>query len=73
MKIGKLLSHNMTVLREQHGLSVIELAKKCGVDRQTIYKLESGENWISPMMVERLAKAYKIEEHVLFQINTSVD
>lgn len=72
VKISKILAHNLIVLREKHRLSVIELAAKCGVTRQAIYHLESGQRWISQPLIEALCKAYKIEEHELFQINTTL-
>lgn len=72
VKISKVLAHNLQVLRERHKLSVIELADKCKVSRQTIYQLESGDQWISLNLVDSLCKVYKIEEHELFQINTTL-
>lgn len=72
VKISKVLAHNLQVLREKNGLSVMDIAKKCDVSRQTIYQLESGDQWISLSLVESLCKFYKIEEHELFQINTTL-
>ena len=72
MKISKVLAHNLVVLREKNRLSVIELAEKCKVTRQAIYHLESGDRWISQPLIEAICKVYKIEEHELFQINTTL-
>lgn len=72
VKISKILAHNLRILRERHNLSVIELAEKCEVSRQAIYHLESGDQWISMPLIEKLCKVYKIEEHELFQINTTL-
>lgn len=72
VKISKVLAHNLVILRERHKLSVIELADKCKVTRQAIYHLESGDRWISLPLIESLCKVYKIEEHELFQINTTL-
>lgn len=72
MKISKILAHNLTVLREKNGLSVIELAAKCKVTRQAIYHLESGKQWISLPLIDKICKVYKVEEHELFQINTTL-
>ena len=73
MKISKVLAHNLIVLREKHGLSVAKLAEKCNVTRQAIYQVEAGDNWISLPLIEALCKVYKIEQHELFQINTTFD
>lgn len=72
VKISKLLSHNITSLRESRKMSVIELAEKCEVTRQAIYKIEAGENWIGLDMIEKLCRVFKIEEHELFQVNTTI-
>ena len=72
MKISKILGHNLKILREKNKLSVIEVASKCKVSRNAIYQVESGEKWISMPLVEALCKVYKVEEHELFQINTTL-
>jgi transcriptional regulator with XRE-family HTH domain len=72
VKISKVLAHNLVVLREKHKLSVIDVAKRCNVTRQAIYQVESGDRWISLPLIEALCKTYKIEEHELFQINTTL-
>jgi len=69
VKISKILAHNLKALREQHKLSASGLAAKCGVTRQAIYKLETGDAWISLALVGSICKAYKIEQHELFQPN----
>lgn len=69
MKISKLFAHNLTVLREKHKMSVIELAEKCNVSRQSIYDLEAG-SLPRPRLLEAICKVFKIEEHELFQLNT---
>lgn len=71
MKISKILAHNLTILRDKHRLSVIEVAERCKVTRQAIYQVESGNKWISLPLLESLCKLYKVEEHELFQIDTS--
>lgn len=70
VKISKVLAANLTNLRASSGLSVIEVAKLCGVTRQGIYHLESGEKWISLPLIEKLCSIYNIEQHELFQIDT---
>lgn len=69
LKISKVLAHNLVILREKHGLSVSELAKKLEITRQGVYQIEDGEHWISKPLVEKLCKLYKIEEHELFQVS----
>jgi len=50
-------SKRLTVLREAAGLSVSELADKCDMNRQAIYKLESGESNPTWETVQKLALA----------------
>lgn len=69
LKIAKLFSHNLRVLREKHKMSVIDLADKCNVTRQTIYNLENG-SLPKPPQLEAICKVFKIEEHELYQLNT---
>lgn len=69
VKLSKLQAHNITVLRERKKWSKIELAEKCGVHRQTIYNVESGDELASYPVIRALCKAFDIEEHELFQIN----
>jgi len=71
IKICKILGQNLTFLRDKNNLSVIELAKRCGVTRQAIYQLESGKNWISLPLIVALCKFYKIEQHELFQFDAA--
>lgn len=44
-------------LRESKGLSVAELAKKSGLNRQALYRLESGEREPSLETARKLAGA----------------
>lgn len=67
VKISKVLAKNLTQLREDRGLSVIDLANELGVTRQGVYHLESGDKWISLPMVEKISEFYKIEQHEMFQ------
>lgn len=69
VKISKVLAANLLHLREKNGLSVQELAKLCGISRQGVYHIESGEKWISMPLIEKICSIYKIEQHELFQIN----
>jgi transcriptional regulator with XRE-family HTH domain len=69
VKISKVLASNLVHLREKNGLSVQDLAKLCGISRQGVYHIESGEKWISMPLIEKICSIYKIEQHELFQVN----
>lgn len=72
LKITKIVSSNITLLREKHKMSVIELSKKCKVTRQTIYNIENGTHLPNQDLTSRLSSVFNVEEHELYQINTKI-
>lgn len=67
VKITKVLAKNITALREANHLTISELARQIGVSRQAIWNLENEESWITLDKVEKLAKVFGVEQHMLFQ------
>lgn len=71
MTAKEALKMNLTHLMEQHSLSYSDLGDKFGVSKQQIWNLINGDSWISMPTLEKLAKAFKIEETDLFDPNFS--
>jgi len=71
LKIGKLVANNLKQLRENKGLTLEELGSKIGVSRQAIWNMENDTSWITKDKAAKLSKALGVEEHVIFQIDTS--
>lgn len=67
VKITTVLARNLKVLREAHGLTLDQLGKSIGVSRQAIWNIENEKSWITLDKIEKLAKAFNIEQDVLFQ------
>lgn len=70
--ISKVLALKLKTLRESHTMTVYELSKKCRVSRQTIYNIESGDEWISKKLLNRLCSIYKVDSVYLFQDDTVI-
>lgn len=68
--ISKVLALKLKTLRESQNMTVYELSKKCRVSRQTIYNIESGDEWISKKLLNRLCSIYKVDSVYLFQDDT---
>ncbi len=68
--ISKVLALKLETLRKSHNMTVYELSKKCRVSRQTIYNIESGDEWISKKLLNRLCSIYKVDSVYLFQDDT---
>lgn len=67
VKITKVLANNIIVFRESKGWSVAELARRVDVSRQTINNIETEKSWITVALIEKIAKEFGVEQHVLFQ------
>jgi DNA-binding XRE family transcriptional regulator len=67
--IVKVVSRNLRKFREIRGWSVIDLAKKCKVAKQTIYQIEDGTNWIGLKTVQKVCRELGIDQHELFQFD----
>jgi DNA-binding XRE family transcriptional regulator len=53
----KIFADRLTELRKAAGLSVADLAKRCGLARDTIYRLERGERHPLLETVQKIALA----------------
>lgn len=67
VKITKVLANNIKLFRESKSISVAELAGRVGVSRQTINNIETEKSWITVSLIEKIAKEFGVEQHVLFQ------
>lgn len=65
--IRKTLRLNLRRLREAKGWNQDALAEKAGVSGGTIKTIETGTNWISPEMAEKIADAFGVESSELFK------
>jgi transcriptional regulator with XRE-family HTH domain len=66
--IQKLLAANIKAFRNELGLTQAKLAEEVGTSTRYIAKIEGGENYPSPVMVERIASALKKDAPDLFAI-----
>jgi molybdate-binding protein/DNA-binding XRE family transcriptional regulator len=62
---------SLAQFRLKRGLSAIELAKKIGVSRQTIYAMETGTYVPNTLLALRLAQALEVKVEDLFQIENA--
>lgn len=62
---------NLAQYRLQRGFSAIELAKKIGVSRQTIYAMETGTYVPNTLLALKLARVLEVKVEDLFQIEES--
>lgn len=70
VKITAVLARNIKMLREAHNMTLDQLGELIGVSRQAIWNLENEKSWITIDKVEKLSKAFKIEQDALFQNKT---
>jgi molybdate-binding protein/DNA-binding XRE family transcriptional regulator len=61
---------NLSQYRQKRGLSAIELAKKIGVSRQTIYAMETGTYVPNTLLALKLAQVLDVKVEDLFQIES---
>src|SRR5574344_1335539 len=66
-KIKKLFGRKIKEYRKEHGFTQAQLAELVNVDDKHISCIESGKNFPSPDLIERLATALKIEPKDLFE------
>ena len=62
---------NLARFRLKRGLSAIELAKRIGVSRQTIYAMETGTYVPNTLVALRLAQVLEVRVEDLFQIESA--
>lgn len=55
------IGNRISELRQEKGMSVIQLAEKCDVSRQNIYKIEDGKYNVSIDILYKVCKALDVE------------
>ena len=65
------IENNLGYYREKRGLSAIELAKKIGVSRQTIYAMEAGTYVPNTAIALKLARVLEIRVEDLFRLDST--
>lgn len=55
------IGNRISELRQEKGMSVIQLAEKCDVSRQNIYKIEDGKYNVSIDILYKVCKALGVE------------
>lgn len=68
-KISNKISKKIKLERNKRGLSQIELANKAGVDKNTIWKIETGQ--VSPTIstLEKIAAALEMDFAALIDVS----
>jgi len=64
-----ILSGNIRLYRNHHGLSQADLAEKADISIPFLSSIERGIKWPYPDTLVRIAKALKVEEFELFRKN----
>ena len=67
MELRKVFAQNLRRLRKQRELSQEELADEAGIDRTYVSSLERGVYNATIPMIEKLAKALKVEPAALLE------
>ena len=60
-EIRKRLAANLKHWRKKRKLSVEELAERCDLHWDMVYKLQRGDRWVGDETLERLAEVLEIE------------
>ena len=61
------MQNKLREVREKKGISIMELSKKAGVSRQTIYNIELNPDYVATVPVmESLAKALDMKASKIF-------
>ncbi|MDR2734092.1 MAG: helix-turn-helix domain-containing protein [Spirochaetota bacterium] len=66
--LRELLAANIKTFRKESGLTQSKLAEKVGATTRYIAKIEGGENYPSPEMIERIAFALNKDALDMFNI-----
>jgi len=67
LSLGDIVARNLRRLRQQRGLTQEELADEVGINRNYVGMIERGENSPTVAMIERLARALKVDPITLFK------
>jgi transcriptional regulator with XRE-family HTH domain len=65
-KLAATVGARIRVIRKQRGLTLLELARRCGTTPQTTQRLESANMTLSLDWLELIADALGVEPHQLF-------
>ena len=66
--LAKITGNNIRLLRSSKGLSQKKLSEMCGVTRQTLVRLENGEN-ASLDIIEKISLSLNVPASLLLSIN----
>jgi len=64
------MEHALTTFRRENEISVADLAARVGSTRQTIYRIEAGEQTPSPALAGRIQEITGIDARVLLKVPT---
>jgi len=70
MNLQQAFANRVVFLRDKAGLTQVELAERMGLTQSAISKIESGQNWLRPEMLAKLADALGVTPAKLFQNNS---
>jgi transcriptional regulator with XRE-family HTH domain len=68
--VSDILGKRIKELREQKGLTTVELSQKSGVSQSTISQIENSKRGASTKTIQKLAKALEVPSSYLLQENT---
>ncbi|MCP1354608.1 helix-turn-helix domain-containing protein [Aneurinibacillus migulanus] len=68
--MSDILGKRIKELREQKGLTTVELSQKSGVSQSTISQIENSKRGASTKTIQKLAKALEVPSSYLLQENT---
>src|SRR5437868_6651788 len=67
------IANHLTLHRQQRGFSAVDLARRAGVSRQTIYAIESGSYVPNTAVALRLARTLEVTVEELFSLPSEPD
>ena len=72
--LKKKLGEHLREMRKAAGFRAVEpAAEVLKISHTSLYELERGENWLSPMVALRMAHAYKVDLWELYNIAGEVE
>lgn len=66
-KASRVFKSNIAKLRHEFGYSLAQVGEAVGMGKSAIWKLENGDTWPKPEVLDRLADLYQISIADLFQ------
>lgn len=74
MRLREVLARNLRRLRQSHGFSQEAVAAEAEISREYLSKLEKGDVYSASVdVIERLARALRVEPHVLLMRTQRAD